>query len=83
MASLLGLAGAWSALTCLVAGLALSWFALAHVRRNDRPSARDLFLASLVYLPVVLGAMAIDRGPMTGPSAARGGRVAIEDRPSP
>ena len=82
MASLLGMAGMGSALACLACGLGLSWFALAHLRRNDRTSARNLFLASLAYLPVVLAAMAIDRGPMTGVSAARGGRVAIEDRPS-
>lgn len=83
MATLLGLAGLASAIVSLVAGLTLAWFAVAHLRKLDRPTARNLFLASLAYLPVVLGAMALDRGPVTGTAGARGGRVVIQERAAP
>jgi len=83
MATLLGLAGLASAIVSLVAGLTLAWFAVAHLRKLDRPTARNLFLASLAYLPVVLRAMALDRGPVTGTAGARGGRVVIQERTPP
>jgi protoheme IX farnesyltransferase len=83
MATLLGLAGLVSAGASLVAGLGLAWFSAAHLRRLDRSSARNLFLASLVYLPVVLGIMAVDRGPVTGTAGARGGRVIMQERAAP
>jgi protoheme IX farnesyltransferase len=83
MATLLGLAGLISAVVSLLAGLGLAWFAMAHLRRLDRATARNLFLASLVYLPVALGALAIDRGPVSGAAGARGGRVVIQERAAP
>lgn len=79
MATVLGLAGVGSAAASMVAGLALSWFALAHLLRPDRGTARNLFLASLAYLPVVLLALAVDRGPLTGSAGARGGRTAVQE----
>ena len=79
MATVLGVAGYASAGVSLVAGLALSWLALAHLRRLDRATARNLFLASLAYLPVVLVAMAVDRGPVTGAAGARGGRTTLQE----
>jgi protoheme IX farnesyltransferase len=79
MATLLGLAGFASAAICALAGLGLSWFALAHLRRLDRPSARNLFLASLAYLPMVLMALALDRGPISGSAGARGGRTTLQE----
>jgi protoheme IX farnesyltransferase len=39
----------------LVLGLAFSAFALHFIRRRDRNAARNLFFASIVYLPVLLG----------------------------
>jgi protoheme IX farnesyltransferase len=39
----------------LVLGLAFSGYALVFVRRRDRNAARNLFFASIVYLPVLLG----------------------------
>jgi protoheme IX farnesyltransferase len=83
MATLLGVSGLASATVSLLAGLGLTWFAVTHLRRLDRPTARNLFLASLAYLPVVLGALAIDRGPVSGTAGARGGRLVIQERPAP
>ena len=39
----------------LVLGLAFSGFALHFIRRRNRHAARNLFFASIVYLPVLLG----------------------------
>jgi protoheme IX farnesyltransferase len=79
MVTLLGLAGIASAAVCALAGLGMTWFAVAHLRRLDRPSARNLFLASLVYLPVVLLAISADRGPTSGVAGVRGGRTILQE----
>lgn len=39
----------------LVLGLVFSGFALIFIRRRDRHAARNLFFASIVYLPILLG----------------------------
>lgn len=59
--SLLGVAGGWYFLTALVCGLLFLVFAVALVANPTRSRARQLFFASLIYLPVVLLAMPIDR----------------------
>ena len=64
-ATALGLAGYWSAAVSLVAGLAFLWLSVAFFRARDDRSARRVFLASITYLPVVLAAMTLDRGPET------------------
>lgn len=79
MATLLGVAGYASAAVTLLAGVGLAWFSLAHLLRKDRASARNLFLASLAYLPVVLAALALDRGPVGGVAGARGGRTTLQE----
>lgn len=71
-ATLLGLAGIWSATISLLAGLCFSWLSLSFFRQRDDRSARRVFLASITYLPVVLGAMTLDRGPTDMPSLFRG-----------
>jgi protoheme IX farnesyltransferase len=82
MATLLGLAGIGSAIATTAAGLGLSWFALRHLQRCNAASARNLFLASLAYLPLVLVAMSADRGPITGVAGTRGGRVVVQEVPA-
>ena len=79
LATVLGVAGFASAGVTLAAGLAMTWFSLAHLRRLDRATARHLFLASLAYLPVVLVALAVDRGPVSGVAGARGGRTTVQE----
>lgn len=39
----------------LALGLAFSGFAVLFIKRRDRASARNLFFASIIYLPVLLG----------------------------
>jgi protoheme IX farnesyltransferase len=71
-ATVLGLAGVASAVVSVVAGLAFAWLALGFFRRRDDASARQVFLGSITYLPVVLAAMTIDRGPMNAMAFVRG-----------
>lgn len=71
-ATLLGLAGIWSAAVSLCAGLAFLWLAIGFYRARDDRSARRVFLASILYLPIVLGTMTADRGALDILSHLRG-----------
>ena len=62
LGTLVGIAGLGYAAVAAVAGLWMSWLALGFLRERTDARARRLFLASLAYLPLVLGAMVIDRG---------------------
>ncbi len=77
-----GLAGRGFAVASVLLGLALT---LAGARlwrdRSDR-SARRVFLASLLYLPLLLGAMVADRGPRAEPLAEAGAGEAAVQRPA-
>lgn len=79
-ATLIGLTGVWSALVTLLAGIAFSWLAFEFYRARDNRSARRVFLASITYLPVVLAAMTLDRGPASVEALLRGrSNLAVED----
>lgn len=62
--TLLGMAGALYFVVSLVLGAVFLWYAVALARTQSTPAARRLLLASLVYLPVLLAAMAIDKLPL-------------------
>ena len=55
--------GAIYGVTALVAGTGFLWCAVRFVRANDQrdTTARRLFLASILYLPVVMAALLLDR----------------------
>ncbi len=57
----LGIAGTTYFFIALVSGAAFAAFGVATVIFRSRAAARAMFLASLVYLPVVLIAMMLDR----------------------
>jgi protoheme IX farnesyltransferase len=59
--SLVGLAGPIYFLVALALGLGFVWTAVALARTGSATDARRLLLASLVYLPVLLGVMALDK----------------------
>jgi protoheme IX farnesyltransferase len=59
--SLIGLTGVVYFFTSLFLGLAFLWFAIRFSRRLTERSARQLFLASILYLPILLGVLALDR----------------------
>jgi protoheme IX farnesyltransferase len=62
--TLLGMAGAVYFATALLLGLCFLWAAICLARTRSLGDARRLLLVSLVYLPVVLGTMALDRLPL-------------------
>lgn len=59
----LGLAGRWYAGVALALGLSFLACAVLFAARLTRESARRLFLASIVYLPVLLSVLVADRTP--------------------
>lgn len=46
--------------TSVVLGAGFAWYAVKFARELSQPSARKLFYASLVYLPVLLSALVLD-----------------------
>jgi protoheme IX farnesyltransferase len=61
--TVLGFAGGTYFLVALALGLGFLWSAIGLWRRQSAADARRLLFASLVYLPVVLGVMALDKLP--------------------
>ncbi len=87
--SLAGLAGAWFAAGSLLLGLILVSPGLHFYRARGEKQARRVFLASLVYLPLLLGLMVADRHPrgpsapaLRSPGAVLAG-ASVHDRPAP
>jgi protoheme IX farnesyltransferase len=71
-ATLLGLAGVWSAAAALVLGLWFTWLAIGFYRTRDHAGARKLFLGSITYLPLMLAIMTLDRGSINAEAFLRG-----------
>jgi protoheme IX farnesyltransferase len=74
-----GAAGFAYAIVVVLAGAALSLLALRFAQQRTHARARTLFLASLAYLPIVLGAMCADRGAVSVGAAFRGGAVNVPE----
>ncbi len=81
MATLEGVAGVWYALVATLLGLWMSWGALRFMLCRDDRNARRLFLTSLAYLPPVLAALVIDRGPANVAAEFRGTGTATRVTP--
>jgi protoheme IX farnesyltransferase len=71
-ATLLGLAGLWSAAVALLLGLWFLWLAFAFYHKRDHASARKLFLGSITYLPLLLAVITLDRGSISAEAFLRG-----------
>lgn len=59
--TLIGLAGPVYFLVALVLGLGFLWSAIGLARSRSVADARRLLFASLIYLPVLLGVLALDK----------------------
>ncbi len=55
------LAGVAYLIGALVLGAAYLWFAILFARRLTLPAARRLFFMSIIYLPLLLGLMVLDK----------------------
>jgi heme o synthase len=62
--TLLGMAGAIYFATALLLGLCFLWAAIGLARTRSLVDARRLLVVSLIYLPVLLGTMALDKLPL-------------------
>jgi len=63
MATLLGVAGLGYAFGSVLLGLWMTALSLRLHRHRTRANARGVFLASITYLPLLMGLLVIDRGP--------------------
>lgn len=61
MPALLGMAGTIYFIAALLLGIAFCAFGVVCARSKFRSDARQLFLASIIYLPALLAAMMIDK----------------------
>ncbi len=59
--TLAGLTGVFFAVSAVLLGLGFAWTAVTLARQRRREQARRLFLASVIYLPLLLMAMVADR----------------------
>jgi protoheme IX farnesyltransferase len=59
--ALLGMTGSLYPITALVLGIAFCGFGLLLARSKSRADARQLFLASIIYLPALLTALMVDK----------------------
>ena len=59
--AVIGLAGVPYMIVATVLGLMFVWLALRFARERSMPNARTLFLFSITYLPLLLGALVADR----------------------
>ena len=62
--TLLGMAGAIYFATALLLGLGFLWAAIGLARSRSLSDARRLLVVSLIYLPVLLATMALDKLPL-------------------
>jgi hypothetical protein len=58
---MVGLTGVVYAVFAIIMGIGWSILGFTFFRLRDRKSARHVFLASLLYLPLLLGVMIADR----------------------
>ena len=63
MLSVAGVTSALFAVGALLLGLALVALAAHLYRERTNANARKVFLASVIYLPILIGLMAVDRHP--------------------
>ncbi|MFM8640200.1 MAG: heme o synthase [Planctomycetota bacterium] len=82
LCTLTGVAGIAYAAVALAGGLWLAGLSARFLRERSDARARKLFLASLAYLPVVLGAMVLDRGSVV-PTATQGEGARVIEVPGP
>ena len=80
-ATFAGIAGWVYAAGSLALGLAFVTLGVAMYRQRTEVQARRLFLASIVYLPLLLGLMVADRGPALGPAGATGSDALLAHEP--
>ncbi len=78
-----GVTGGTFLVASQVVGLAFVWWGWIFLRARSRQAARRLFLASILYLPVVLGLMVVDMDDHDAARQAHRGTDFAMDQPAP
>lgn len=81
LATLTGVAGYAYTAAAVVLGLAMVGMSVRFLRLRSDAAARGLFLASLAYLPLLLGVMVADRGTVVPRAVPAGHGTALEYPP--
>ena len=81
LATLSGVSGLVYAAVALLLGSWMAVLAFGFLRERTDERARRLFLASLVYLPILLGVMVANRGSVVGTPRREEGITIIEVPP--
>jgi protoheme IX farnesyltransferase len=76
-----GLGGWWFVAGSIGLGGAFSALGLRFFQERSNGAARRVFLASLVYLPLMLSLLVLDRGPASGLAFFRAGAFAVKPPP--
>jgi hypothetical protein len=75
----MGLAGWWYGSISVVLAVWMTVASWRLYRTRSVPDARRVFLSSLAYLPILMIAMVVDRGPISPRAWSDGGReLAVE-----
>lgn len=82
-ATIYGVAGWWYAGSAFVLGGAMVVASLRFLINRSESRAREIFFASIAYLPLLLLAMVVDRGAVSPQAATRGGRFVLVPDPAP
>lgn len=83
VAAWLGVTGIWAALVSVLLGTWFVWRCIGFWRSPGAETARRAFLTSLVYLPVVLGAMVLDQGRISPEAVLKGMDTPVSAPSSP
>jgi len=83
LVTLFGIAGWWFAAGALLLGVWLSLLAVRFRRLRTAAAARAVFIGSIIYLPLILALLVLDRGPVGPMAALRGGMSYALDVPVP
>ena len=79
---LLGVTGWWAMLGSLLLGVWLLRHAVTLCKQRDSAAARKLFLASVVYLPLLLGILVVDRATLPSSAVAEERAAAVYANPA-
>ncbi len=80
MATLYGVAGWWFAGASLVLGIWMAIESVGFLRNRTEASARRVFFASIIYLPLLLLVLVLDRGAVSPEIGAHGSPLQLDAR---
>lgn len=80
MATMYGVAGWWFAAAALVLGVWLALESVGFLRNRTEAHARRVFFASIIYLPLLLLVLVLDRGAISPGIRAHGSPLQLDAR---